>query len=123
MVACVAAALAGAGEVVVEATGAGADDRAVAVEEAGGVEDGERGQAVAARFDVDVEDVGGGFAGGDGDVVVGSFAPPGADLVWVGGGVFEAVFSGGVFAAGAAGERPCSWVAVGAAEDRSTLLC
>jgi hypothetical protein len=58
---------------------------------------------------VDVENVGSGGAGGDGQVLFGMLAEPGRDLLLIGGGVAVAVPGGRDFPAGLAGEdRPAA---------------
>jgi hypothetical protein len=53
---------------------------------------------------VDVQDVGTGDAGGDGQVPALAAAGPGGDLLLIGGGVAEAVRGGGELLAGQAEE-------------------
>ena len=66
---------------------------------------GERGVAVSGlAVLVDVEDVGAGGAGGDGQVPPLAVAEPFGDLLLVGGGVLVAVGGGGDLLAGQAGE-------------------
>jgi hypothetical protein len=94
----VAAALGGAGEVGVQAPAGGAHVGCGAVEQPGLLELAEGGVAVAGlAVLVDVQDVGAGGAGGDGQVPAGMAAVPGGDLVGVGGGVAVAVGGGGIF--------------------------
>ena len=106
----VAAALGGAGEVGVQAAAGGAHVGGRAVEQPGPAEPAEGGVAVpGGAVLVDVQDVGPGGAGGDGQVPVGVAGEPFGDLVRVGGGVAEAVRGGGDLLAGQAGEhRPAA---------------
>ena len=88
----VAVALVRAAEVGVQAAAGGADVRGRAVDQAGLAERGEGGVPVAGRAVlVDVQDVGSGCAGGDGQVPVRVAAEPGGNPPFVGGGVAEAV--------------------------------
>src|SRR5258708_11566484 len=100
--------LVAAAEVGVQSAAGSGDDRVHGAEEAGPLKPPERGEAVAdLAMLVDVQDVGPGGAGGDGEVGVGLALPPGPDLVRVGGRVPEAVPRGGLLSAGLAWEdRP-----------------
>ena len=101
----VAAVLGGAGEVGVQAAAGGSHVGCGAVEQPGLLELAEGGVAAACvAVLVDVQDVGAGGAGGDGQVPAGMAAVPGGDLVEVGGGVAVAVGGGGDLLAGLAGE-------------------
>ena len=92
----VAVALGGAGEVQVQAAAGGADVMAGALEQAGVAQAGEGGEAVAGgAVLVDVQDVGAGRAGGDGQVPAGVAGEPVGDLLGVDGGVAVAVGGGG----------------------------
>ena len=62
---------------------------------------------------VDIEHVGAGRAGGDGQVPAGAAAEPAGDLPLVGGGVPEAVGGGGDLLAGQAGEDEPAVASVG----------
>src|ERR1700689_179608 len=87
-----AVALGGAGEVGMQAAAGGADIGGGTAQQTGAAELEERGEAVAGRAAlVDVQDVGSGGAGGDGQVPAGAAAEPGGDLTLVGGGVAVAV--------------------------------
>ena len=78
----VAAVLGGAGEVGVQAAAGAAHVDCRAVEQPGLAELAEGGVAVAGRaVVVDVQDVGAGGAGGDGQVPVRVAAEPGGDLL------------------------------------------
>jgi hypothetical protein len=106
----VSVALAGAGEVGVQAPTGGADVGGGAVHQPGGAEPGQRGEPVARRTaGIDVEHVRSRSAGGDGQVPIDVLAEPGGDLLLVGGGVQVAVAGGGDLLAGPAGEhRPAA---------------
>ena len=79
----VGAALAGAGEVDVQAAAGGADVGGGAVEQPGGAQPGQGGEPVPGRAAVvDVQDVGAGGAGGDGEVRSGWRANQ--SLIWAG---------------------------------------
>ena len=78
----VAVALGGAGEVGVQAAAGGADVGGGAVQQPGVAEPAEAPEPVAGRAVlVDVQDVGAGGAGGDGQVPAGVAAEPGGDLL------------------------------------------
>ena len=81
-----------------------------AVDQSGAAQAGEIGVAVSGgAVLVDIEDVGAGGSGGDGQVPPLGVAEPGGDLLFVGGGVFVAVGRGGDLLAGQAGEdRPAA---------------
>jgi hypothetical protein len=110
----VAVVLVGAGEVGVHSAGWGPYVGGGAVYQSGLLELGERGVAVSGgAVLVDVQDVGAGGAGGDGQVPAGAAAEPAGDLHWVGGGVAEAVSCGGDLGAGLAGEHGPAGAGVG----------
>src|SRR6185437_3009235 len=89
----------------VQAAAGGADPGARAVEQPGGAEPGGGAEAVAGRAVlVDVQDVGAGGAGGDGQVPARVASEPVGDLLLIGGGVAVAVRGGGGLGAGLAGE-------------------
>ncbi len=114
--------LGGAGEVGVQAAAGGAHVDCRAVEQPGLLELAEGGVAVAGRAVViDVQDVGAGGAGGDGQVPVRVTAEPGGDLGWVGGGVAVAVRGGGDLLAGQARQDrpPAGCERQGLAQDRA----
>ena len=116
-----AVALIRAGEVGVQAAAGRAHVRGRAVEQPGSRQRGERGEPVSGRAVlVDVQDVGSGRAGGDGQVPVRAAAEPGGDLLLVGGGVAVAVPGRGIFLPDMAGEhRPAAGcVGQGLAERR-----
>ena len=101
----VAVALGRAGEVGVQAAAGGADVAAGALQQPGGAEPGEGAEPVAGgAVLVDVEDVGSGGAGGDGQVPAALAAEPFGDPLVVGGGVEVAVLGGRDLLAGQAGE-------------------
>jgi hypothetical protein len=114
-------ALAGAGEVDVQAAAGGADAGGSIVEQPGIAEPGQGGEAGARRAAVvDVQHVGPGVAGDDGDVAAGVAGEPFAELGGVGAGVEVAVRGGGGFPAGLAGEhRPAE---LGAGQRRAQDL-
>ena len=78
-----------------QAAAGGAHRAGGAVEQACGIEPGKGGEPVSGFAPVvDVQDVGAGGAGGDGEVQLGPAGEPCADLGWVGGGVEVAVRGG-----------------------------
>jgi hypothetical protein len=87
-------ALVGSGEVGVQSPARGADVGTGPVQEPFAVEFVECGVSVAVGVNVDVEDIGPGQPGGDGDIAFGVARPPPGDLVRVGGGVEEPVLGG-----------------------------
>ena len=101
--------LVGAGEVGVHPAGRGPHVGGRAVDQARALERGEGGVAVSGfAVLVDVQDVGAGGAGGDGQVPAEAAAEPFGDLLLIGGGVQVAVLGGGDLLAGQAGESPIS---------------
>src|SRR5690242_16386820 len=100
-----AVALVRSGEVDVYPAGRGLDAGGGAVEQPGPGEPAEGGVAGSGMaVVVDVQDIGTGGAGGDGQVVAGAASEPVGDLLLVGGGVLVAVGGGGGLAVGLAGE-------------------
>src|SRR6266700_540136 len=104
----VAVALVGAGEVGVQAAAGGAHVGGRAIEQPGVFEPAEGRVSVPGRtVVVDVEDVGAGGAGGDGQVPVRVAGEPDGDLPFVGGGVAVPVRGGRDLLPGQAGQdRP-----------------
>ena len=106
--------LAGAGEVGVHPAGRGPHVGCRAVDQARALEPGECGVAVSSgAVLVDVQDVGAGGAGGDGQVPGEAAAEPFGDLLLISGGVLVAVPRGGDLLAGQAGEDGPAVASVG----------
>src|SRR5689334_10626982 len=101
----VTVALVGAGEIYVHTAARRADVGRGTIGQAGLTEPEEGRVSVSGRaVVVDVQDVGAGSAGGDGQVAAGPPGEPVRDLPLVGGGVLVAVGGGGGLAVGLAGE-------------------